>query len=234
LTVFPIVLAQDTVGVKAGDWVKYKVTRLGSSFAWIYEKVVWIKVEVLNVSGTTVAIREIEHYDDGSEWIRDFSSNLLSSPTYVCYIIAANLGPGDKIGETHIWFKNWTGYVNVDLTLNDTVPRSYGGMTREVNQLSWSQLRGYFWDIANYTHEVSWDKDTGFLLNKTIQGYLIDHEEYPSTFKMEVVDTNMWEMEKPPQQSFLWLAAIPIGTVIVAAVAVKLRNDKKKNEDDKQ
>jgi len=239
LTVFPIVLAQDTVGVKAGDWVKYSITRLGSDFAWV-ENAVWIKVEVLNVADTTVTIRETIHYDDGSELVRNFSSNL---PTHHRYIIATNLGPGDKMWETRVWFENWTGYVIVDVTLNDTDYRSYGGVTREANQLTYSSrlLKDAFAPyFINGTLEDYWDKRTGFLLEWKIQEWSIPIPEEgatgkgcSSTYKMQIADTNMWEMEKPPQHLPWWLVAVPVGVVIVAAVAVKVRNNRK-NEDDKQ
>lgn len=240
LTVSPKVFAQDTIegdvaGVKTGDWAKYKVTRLGSSRAWhpAMMEAVWVKVEVLNVSGTTVTIRETIHDADGSEWVRN-SSRDLQSGTMFSYIIAANLGPGDKIGRTPVYVNNETEYV--DVTLNDTDYRSYGGVTREVNQLKYSRLweddflPGHF---INGTLERYWDKYTGFLLEWKIQKYVIGYEKYPSTFKLEIEDTNMWEMQKP-QQSFLWLLAIPTGAIIVAAVTIKLRNNRKKNEADKQ
>jgi len=238
LMIFPMVFGQNTdeadaVGVKAGDWVKYKVVRLGSSVAWDYSDAVWVKVEVLKVSGTTVTIRETVHDADGSELVRNFSSNLLSSPAYYFYIIAANLGSGDKVDTFPIW--NETKLAYVDITLNDTDYRSYGGVTREVNRLKYSYVKSFFSDMANFTIEEYWDRSTGFLLEKTYQFYLIDRKlNLWSMYTLKIEDTNMWEMEKPSQQSFLWLAAIPIGAVIAAAVAVKLRNNKKKNEEDKQ
>ena len=223
----------DVVGVKTGDWVKYRVARLGSSVAWDYSDAVWVKVEVLKVSGTTVTIRETVHDADGSELIRNFSSNLLSSPAYYFYIIAANLGSGDKVDTFPMW--NETKLAYVDITLNDTDYRSYGGVTREVNRLKYSYVKSFFSDMANFTIEEYWDRSTGFLLEKAYQFYLIDRKlNLWSMYTLEIEDTNMWEMEKPQRQSFLWLAAIPIGAAIVAAVAVKLRNNRKKNEDDKQ
>jgi hypothetical protein len=231
------------VGVKPGDWVKYKVTKLGSSFAWI-EKAVWVKVEVLNVSSTTVTTRETIHHDDGSEWVSN-SSYDLHQYVYASnrYIIAANLGPGDKVGEYPMWRDtNETVPVYVDLILNNTDYRSYDGVTREVNQLKYSRLwkDGFAPYFINGTLEKYWDKCTGFVLEWKIQECYIPipeegaiGKECSSTYWMEIVDTNMWEMQKP-QQSFLWLAAIPVGAVIVAVATIKLRNNRKKNEDDKQ
>jgi hypothetical protein len=224
------------VGVKPGDWVKYSVTRLGSNLVWVYEEAVWVKVEVLNVSGSTLTVRETIHDADGREFVRNSSWNLLDR-SYFRDIIATNLGPGDKIFETHL-FVNETESMYVDLTLNDTDYRTYDGVTREVNQLRWTEISPYFLNMANHTYETYWDKATGFLLEEKLQGYLIGYEEWYethplSTYWLEIVDTNMWEMQKP-QQSFLWLAAIPVGAVIVAVVTIKLRNNRKKNEADKQ
>jgi hypothetical protein len=211
----------DVVGVETGDWVRYSVTRLGSSVAWDYSDAVWVKVEVLKVSGTTVTIRETVHDADGSELVRNFSSDLLSSPAYYLYIIAANLGSGDKIDTFPMWNET-----NVDITLNDTDYRSYGGVTREVNRLKYSYVKSFFSDMANFTIEEYWDR-SGFLLEKTYQFYLIDRKlSLWSMYTLEIADTNMWEMEKP-QQAFLWLTAIPIGAVIAVAVAVKVRNNRK-------
>lgn len=231
------------VGVKVGDWVKYGTTRLGTPRAWAWEDVEWVKVEVLNISDTTVTIRETLHYDDGDEYVRNSSISLGHSGVYDYskYIIAANLEPRDKVGEVHVWVERNKG-VYVDLTLNDTDYRSYGGVTREVNQLKWLNLEedpiipGL---LINRTYERYWDKDTGFLLECKVQTYLIGYKEYyethpSSTYKLEIVDTNMWEMEKPPQQPPWWLVTIPIGSVIAVAVVFKLRNNTKKNKADKQ
>jgi hypothetical protein len=235
LTVFPIVLAQDTVGVKAGDWVKYDVKYQGTgNQAWVGRfRPSWIKaveVRVLNVTNGIVSFREIHYGPDG----KVNYERTQTSQSGIRYIIPANLEPGDKIDTIpmEVSINQWE---YVDLTLNDTVPRSYGGVTREANRLMYSRLEydGLVGLWANWTLEQCWDKPTGFLLEMTYQMRFIDDPEYWSALKMEIVDTNMWEMEKPKQTPW-WLAAIPIGAVIVAAVAVKVRNNRKKNEDNKQ
>jgi hypothetical protein len=231
----------DVVGVKAGDWVKYSVTRVGSTGAWPADlsRAVWVKVEVLNVSGANVTIREIVHDADGSEMIRNSSYNL---ENYIGssgnYIIAANLGPGDKIDfvPLEIDFYKW---VNVYLTLNDTDYRSYGGVSREVNHLKFSGLQSdsligaseIFW--INCTCERYWDKSTGFLLEWKVVKYYIGYEKYPSIFNLEIEDTNMWNMKRPQQLSW-WVATIPVGAIIIALVAIKLRNNKKNDGGEEQ
>lgn len=77
--------------------------------------------------------------------------------------------------------------------------------------------------------------ETGFLLEKIWQTRYVELGNTPiSTLRLEIADTNMWEMET--EESFPWqplAVTIPVGAIIVAAVTIKLRNKKKgekKNE----
>jgi len=223
------------VGVKPGDLVKYKVTKFGDNIAWLlYPYAVWIKVEVLNVSDDLVTILETIHDSDGSEFSRDFSWSIHAyRKAPFSYIIPANYGPRDKIDEIPIFDEDSDKYMYVDLTLNDTVLRSYGEVTREVNQLKWSQVSWVFPNKVNFTYELYWDKSTGFLLEGKLAGYFVGYEEYyevhpPSTYIIEVDETNVWEMQKP-KQSFAWLiTVIPIGIIIVVTMAIGLKNKREK------
>lgn len=222
-----------TVGVRAGDWVKYGVTRLGpDSIAWRpppMGRAVWVKVEVQNVSGTIITACETIHLTDGSDRISTISWDLQERKRLsLRYILPANLSTGDLVGNRDIWitYENWK---NVNLTLNATLSRSYGGVTREVNQLKWSYLLPYFEYVNNNTEEYYWDRETGFLLEKTFQVRYVELGNTPmSTLQLKIADTNMWQMET--KRSFPWtlVVGIPVGGMIVAVLIVKLRN--KKNE----
>lgn len=189
-----------------------------------------------------MTIRETVHDEDGSECVENSSWDLQSdiyAGSCSHYIIAANLTPGDRVDRIpmEVEMNKWE---YVDLILNDTDYKSYGGVTRKANHLRWSQIGYLYPNEVNYTYEMYWDKATGFLLEEKRQGYLIGFEKYyethpPSMYKLEIVNTNIWEMQEP-EQSLWWLAAIPIGVIIVATatVTVKLRNNRKKNEDGKQ
>lgn len=173
LIVFPMVLGQDTaeadlVGVKVGDWVKYNVISMGPSTIWgdLYDEAVWIKVEVQNVSATNVTVRETRHLQDGRDRVKTISWDLQGVGSWYHFIIATNLGPGDKVGDYTVWVNETGQFKDVDLTLNDTVSRSYGGVTREVNVLKFSELGTYFGWWRNNTLEYYWDCETGFLLEK--------------------------------------------------------------------
>ena len=245
LIVFPLVLGQNTaeadlVGVKVGDWVKYKVISTGApTIGDLYDRALWIKVEVQNVSTTNVTVRETRHLQDGRDRVRTISWNLQGPDTVPTHfippiVISANLGPGDVVEQCDVWitYGNW---INVELTLNDTALRSYGGVTREVNVLEFSQCLPYFEYTANLTHKCYWDKEIGFLLERIEQMTFLGYEETSvSIVRLEIADTNMWEMET--EESFSWqplAVAILVGAIIVVAVTIKLRNKKKgekKNE----
>jgi hypothetical protein len=99
-------LGTRAVGVKAGDWVKYSVTRLGSSnLAWIHPDVVWIKVEVLTASDMTVTVRETIHNADGTENVKNSSLNLENGRECYSYIIPADLKQGWRIRNLEEWDK---------------------------------------------------------------------------------------------------------------------------------
>jgi len=95
LTVFPIVLTHDTVeadvvGVKAGDWVKYRVMHGGTgNQAWMglfAFDVKTIMVEVINVTDGLVWLRETWYKIDGS--ILDDRTH--SAQSGIRYFIPAN------------------------------------------------------------------------------------------------------------------------------------------------
>jgi len=245
LIVFPMVLGQNTaeanlVGVKAGDWVKYDVFCAGEPFLWdspllYYDpvEVDWVKVEVLSVSGSNVTVRETVHCFDGRERNSTFAISPHQKMTFggSGYIIPANYSPGDTVGFAHIWvtYGDWR---DVELTLNDTVSRSYGGVTKEVNVVQWSHLYPYDVYIYNFSYEFCWDKNTGFLLEKTFQTYALSYgNASKSTVKLEIVDTNMWEMETVQpfwSQSWMWAVVGLVGTTAAGAAVIAKMSKKEK------
>ncbi len=229
----------DLVGVKAGDWVKYKVTRLGvANFAWFHMHAVWLKVEVLNVSGAVVTYRETIHYNDGDEYNSTVLWDVQCDSDRANYLIAPELEPGDKIGEKVIpTMEEPNEFVAINLTITDSENKSYGGVTREANVMKFHWITPFFTDVANFTIEEYWDKHTGFLLERKATCYLLGYPELPynatnpaSTCVMGIADTNMWEMQTG--ESFQWslVIAIPVAAITVAVVAIKLRDNKRKNE----
>jgi hypothetical protein len=127
--------------------------------------------------------------------------------------------------------------VHVDLTLTDAEFRSYGGLTRELNVMKFHWVSPWFTEVANFTWEKYWDKQTGFMLEEKATGYLLGYPELgynetnpESTYIMEIADTNMWEMET--EEPFPWqplAVAIPVGAIIAVVVTIKLKNNREKN-----
>jgi hypothetical protein len=228
-----------TVGVKAGDWIKYKVTKLGvSNLAWIgYSHTVWIELDVLNVSGMTVTYRETLHEDDGDKSVFIESKDVCDTESDG-YFIGADLEPGDKVGEKRtMTMEEPNQYVSINLTITNTENRSYSGVTRVVNVLKFSWFEQFIETYAHFTLEKCWDKQVGVMLEKKITGYLLGYPERgynetnpEPTCIIEIADTNMWEMET--ETSFPWqllAVTIPVLGVVAAAVIVKVRNNRKKN-----
>ena len=218
------------VGVKVGNWVQYSVTRSGSSnIAWYGiadPGAAWIKVEVLTVSDVTVTICE-----NG----RNYSLDLENWSNG--YIIPSNLELGSKVGDFAMWKNETNKFERVDLTITDIENKSYGGVTRELNVMKFHWTTPWFTDVANFTWEKYWDKQTGFMVEEKATGYILGYPEFgynetnpQSTCIVEIVDTNMWEMETGgsfPWQR--WLAAgIPAGVIIAAVVIFEVKNGREK------
>jgi hypothetical protein len=226
------------VGVKTGDWVKYSITRSGSSnIAWsgiAYPGAAWIEVEVLTVSDVAVTVRETTHNTDGPEDVKNYSLDLESWSNG--YIIPSNLELGSKVGDFAIWKNETDKLERVDLTITDVENKSYGGVTRELNVMKFHWISPWFTDVASFTWEKYWDKQTGFLLEEKATGYILGYPEFgynetnpESICIVEIADTNMWAMETGG--AFLrqaLVAAVPAGVITAAVVIFEVKNGRKK------
>jgi len=235
----------DMVGVKVGDWVKYDVKRIGPEpAAWTpppMGRAVWVKVEVQNVSGTVVTISETILLSDGNQTSREISEDLqeASSAGFTYYILPANLHAGDIIGERIVFVAaDNSDYKWVKLTVNATVSRSYGGSTREVNMLNYSFLMPFIEYMNNYSAEYYWDRESGFMLERTWQTYYLEIENAipMSTLQLKISDTNMWKMETEDESIWnpLWpWVVIGFALIVVGGATIFMRlprNSKKRTE----
>jgi hypothetical protein len=209
-----------SVGVKAGDWVKYKVTYLGTSDVW-EEDASWTEAKVVSTSGSLVGMSETFHYGDGSELTRNWTYNLKDrSHAHAHYIVATNLGPGDKIGEA-CRMPEPNHFVWCDLVINNTESRTYGGVARIVYHMTFSDAYPHPDGNLSITADRYWDAETGVLLEYSTTGYWLGHEEYyethlPSIYRVEIVDTNLWGTQRDTLHSWLWLVLIPTGLTTLA------------------
>ncbi len=240
----------DLVGVKVGDWAKYNVRKAGQPGIWVppFERTVAeIKVEVRNVSGTTVTVSEIvdEETHLFSEEVQETESH-----GYRYYIIAANLSVGDQIGELRALKDTNYNWVDSTLSINATVSLDYGGVNREVNLLRWSYLLPVYVYVFNFSQEHYWDKGTGFLLERTWEQYALGYwkgsgknatwsalqkNETWSMLQLEIADTNMWKMEiiQPFWSEWRLLAISGVAVTAIFAVAISLKLSRNRKQQDR-
>jgi len=213
-----IVSGSGQFGVSVGDWVKYRVIRLGHETAWT-DHHDWVKIEVLNVSGTSVTIVETLYYPNGETFNRTESADF--------YIQPANLTIGDEaFSKTYRY-----PWLNNTIHISQITSRAYGGESREACLAEFSYSQPYFRYMLDVHEEYWWDKATGVLLEETFettfQGY---GNASKSTESLVAEETNLWETHGPPspllQLAFLGI----ISAILVGAVGIVLKRNKTKKE----
>ena len=94
------------VGVKVGDWIKYgqfKVTWSGNgtepSYITDEKKVDWLRIDVENISGTTVTLNTTIHYNNGTQIPQGSSVDVTGGAGMpgISLLIASNLKRGDPV-----------------------------------------------------------------------------------------------------------------------------------------
>lgn len=218
----PVFALEYTVGVKAGDWVKYgdisiswNGTGTEPQFITDMKQMDWSKMEVQSVSGTTINMTTTVHYKNGTDKPQTASYDVKSGQgmTGFPFVIAANLKKGDPI-TTQLYVP----------TLNDTVTRRYAGASRSVNVLDLTPTSGGY--TAEFT--VYWDQETGVLLE-----FFMRYPDYTTGAYMEqsikATETNMWSAD------FLGMVLgnllyimITVVAIVVIIVGVFIAKRKKK------
>jgi hypothetical protein len=129
--------AQPQAGVKAGDWIEYKVTYQGTPSP--DHSIASAKMEVLDVSGPLIYANILATYANGTQENTKVTMNLQTGQLIDDFIIPANLSTGDSFYDSRV------GNINITNTIED----SYAGATRTVisaasggNTYIWDQLTG--------------------------------------------------------------------------------------------
>ena len=186
--------ANIAVGVKAGDWIEYKVTATGNPPE--VHNVQWARMEIISVQGPEVKANVTTEDNSGvfSSLIMDM--NIEKGEIGAWFIIPANL----NIGQT---------FYDINLDRNVTIEgqqqKTYCGAVRTVvNATSSERIK-------------DWDKATGVFVNSidTLPGY---------TVNATAIKTNMWNPQilGIDQTLFYALVAVVIVVVVVAVAAVFL------------
>jgi hypothetical protein len=197
LIVFHPLLAQAvdyTVGVKSGDWIKYgqftvNWTGNGTEPSYITDekKIDWARIDVENVSGTTVTLNVTTHYNNGTLTNQSDTEDVANKGMTGFFLIASNLKSGDRI-------TNGT----ISPIVNQTTTGTYAGATRNVNLVN-TTTTGY--GNLTLTSRICWDQSTGIMVEAYTKapGYESPSaDENPSGYmemSIKATETNMWSSD---------------------------------------
>jgi len=192
------VIADSTVGVKGGEWIKYELTVSGTPPNPMPQ---WVKLEILNVTGTTVNLRMTTHMPDGTENNQTGTIDVLAGSAILPgLVIPTNSKAGDSINMGPMG----------SATIAGETTRTYAGASRTVVYSSFSQYgTQYTW---------YWDKQTGVAVEA-----MTTSTSFTSTAKATA--TNMWGGGFGFDW-WLWVIIILVVVGAITATALILRRRK--------
>jgi hypothetical protein len=215
-----LVNAKDyTVGVKAGDWVKYgqiTITWTGNgtepSYITDAKKLDWVRIDVLSVAGTTASLNVTAHYNNGTQTFQSSDANVQSGGSMgMSYLVASNLTAGDPLTPQ-----------TPETTINQTVTRLYAGANRNVNIIdSKSSYIGY---LSEY--KIYWDQNTGIMVEQYSNQTDYTNPGVYFEISIKATETNLWSANPLDliQNNLIYIiAGIAAIIVIVAAIIIVRR-----------
>ena len=187
--------AEKTLGVKAGDWIKYEYITIETAGGHP-----WVKLEVTNTKDTTLtvlwstgatsgaSIPNLPAYGLTVSWDIKAGGGL-----YSYFIIHANPKVGDSVPIMG----------GLSLTVGGETTKTYAGASRTVVYATYSSF--------GLQSTYYWDKQTGVLMeySQTLGGVEIT---------MKAVETSLWQagFDGLP----LWIVGVVIVIVAVASMAI--------------
>jgi hypothetical protein len=211
------------IGVREGDWVEYSHsfyheypdTRAQPKIV-IHDNDYKTTVRILDVTGTNLTFEEDRRYLNGSIALLQTVSGNPNEPHYQHPLFRINdlfmpagLEAGNYVPQTLAFPDSQDQYVSVPWTqyINETVEKTFLGVTREVNHIYWNHhIRGNSSDgkkTFDYYVEQDgyYDKSTGVMLqwfhnDSKIVRRKDTGEEYvlAGTYDYKVSDTNLWSV----------------------------------------
>ena len=216
-----------TPGVAKGDYFYYEMYGVynSSNPNSVFEvpklernNTEWVRIDVTEVSGSTVYQVYTAHFNNGTETKNDLQTNLdpTSSGAFDIRgkgipICAANLSVGDPLPTVQLW-------------INDTRARSYSFGNRETNYVAWNTSAD--WGYCYF------DKQTGVLLELYRTHQYTDPLTGETISKTDVVNlktSNLWQTSEPS----LLYPPILITSLAAALVLVYFMKLKRKKNVDK-
>jgi hypothetical protein len=213
------------VGVKAGDWIKYgqmSITWSGNgtepSYITEEKKMDWGKIEVENVTGTTIGLNMTSHYNNGTETSATGSIDLNSSTMSGSrFLIAANLKSGDPLATQPN-----------SPTINQTITRIYAGASRNINVLDITAVSTSVYGNQTVTGKFYWDQNTGVMVEYDVKGPDYSNSGAYTETSMKATETNMWSVDLlgTLSDNLIYVIAGIIIIIAVIAAAIALRRKK--------
>ena len=219
-----LVHAKDyTVGVKAGDWVKYgqitvSWTGNGTEPSYVAEtrKIDWTRMDVLSVAGTTVTLNQTVHFNNGTQTSQSLDTDVQSSNSPgASYLIASNLTAGDPISPQ-----------TPGTTINQTVTGLYAGANRNVNMIDYKGNLPGMGVNYQYEYKTHWDQSTGVMVELYINATDTTNSGAYEEISFKAIETNLWSASALDliQNNLIYvIAGVAVIIVIVAATVVLRR-----------
>jgi len=181
------------VGVNIGDWARYSdiaVSFLSDNPSPPVQvdpsafDIQWLKNIVQAVIDTEITFQMVVHFKNGTEQTQALSVDIDTGSGSNIYFLSADLDAGDRVFSP-------TYYP----TINETVPREYAGVIREMNHVNRSTIEDYGNYVSFASLDGYWDKTTGVLCEYAmLQTYthLIDGYFTSLLIAFKLTETNIW------------------------------------------
>jgi len=173
----------------------------------------WFKGTIQNIAGTNVTISALLHYSNGTEntqngWV-DVNTG---EGNMTMFLIAANLNVGDVV---------YTGGSYSGLTINETVPMTYSGGSRQTNHVNVTDQESSAYFNFSMSMNLYWDKATGALSQMSIISNQTSTYTTNYSVAMQLTDSNVWVV---PEYGMPLIALLLSSVALVTlAAARKLR-----------
>jgi hypothetical protein len=197
-------------GVKVGDYFTYEMygvfTSNRSNSAMLipqfeYNNTEWVRINITSVEGSIVCQVYILQFKNGSETEFNFETNVNPANQIKVFsgqsvpICAANMEAGDHIPTTQ-------------LTINDTLSRSYSTGLREINHVGWNGSD----DWGN----CYFDRETGMPVEFLRTHRFTNNDNGEVVLKTDVINlisTNRWEINNSQSSSTLYFVICVAGII---------------------
>ncbi len=173
----------------------------------------WVRLEITGVSGPIVSHVYTLHFKNGTESRIDAQTDITKSAANSEFrgvpICATNLGAGDQL-------------LTVQLTINETITRSYPSGDREINHVNWNSTLDY--------GDAYFDRKTGILIELCRAHLFINPNTGEIIKKTDIINmrsSNVWTISTPESPAYL-IPTLTIISVTLVAMGAALYKRKTK------